>query len=45
MKLALEEKLLEQKIRFYLIVNGLLGGAMFIGLGLFIYKVIKVIIE
>jgi hypothetical protein len=45
MKLALEEKLLEQKIRFYLIVNGLLGGAMFVGLGLAIYKVMKVIIE
>lgn len=45
MKLALEEKLLEQKIRFYLIVNGLLGGAMFVGLGLAIYKVMKVVLE
>ena len=41
----LEVKLLEQQIRFYLMVNGILGGAMFIGLGLAIYKVIKVIIE
>lgn len=49
MKLAeqqeLEVKLLEQQIRFYLIVNGLLGGAMFVGLGLALYKVMKVIIE
>ena len=49
MKLAeqqeLEVKLLEQQIRFYLIVNGLLGGAMFVGLGLLLYKVMKVIIE
>lgn len=41
----LEVKLLEQQIRFYLMVNGILGGAMFVGLGLAIYKVIKVIIE
>lgn len=41
----LEIKLLEQQIRFYLMVNGILGGAMFVGLGLAIYKVIKVIIE
>ena len=49
MKLAeqqeLEVKLLEQQIRFYLIVNGLLGGAMFVGIGIAIYKVMKVIIE
>jgi hypothetical protein len=41
----LEVKLLEQQIRFYLMINGILGGAMFVGLGLLIYKVIKVIIE
>jgi hypothetical protein len=41
----LEIKLLEQQIRFFLMINGILGGAMFIGLGLAIYKVIKVIIE
>ena len=41
----LEVKLLEQQIRFFLMINGILGGAMFIGLGLAIYKVIKVIIE
>ena len=41
----LEIKLLEQQIRFFLMVNGILGAAMFIGLGLAIYRVIKVIIE
>ena len=48
MKLAehqeLEVKLLEQQIRFFLIVNGLLGGAMFVGLAMLIYKIMKAII-
>ena len=41
----LEVKLLEQQTRFYLMVNGLLGGAMFVGIALALYKVMKVIIE
>lgn len=40
----LEIKLLEQQIRFYLIVNGILGAAMFVGLGLLVYKIMKAII-
>jgi hypothetical protein len=43
MKLALEERLLEQKIRFYLMVNGLLGASMFIGIALLLYKIMKAI--
>ena len=41
MKLALEEKLLEQKIRFYLMVNGLIAGAFFVGIAMLLYKVMK----
>jgi hypothetical protein len=45
MKLALEEKLLEQKIRFYLMVNGLLAGGFFVGLAFALYRVMKVVFE
>lgn len=40
MKLALEEKLLEQKLRFYLMVNGLIAAGFFIGCALAIYKIV-----
>ena len=49
MKLAtqteLEIKLLEQQVRFYLIVNGILGASMFIGIGMLLYKIMKAIFE
>jgi len=41
----LEVKLLEQQIRFYLMVNGLIAGGFFIGIIFALYKVMKVIIE
>jgi hypothetical protein len=41
----LEMKLLEQQIRFYLMVNGLIAGAFFVGIALFLYRVMKAIIE
>ena len=41
----LEVKLLEHKIRFFLMVNGIISGAMFLGVILLAYKVMKVIIE
>jgi hypothetical protein len=43
MKLALEERLLEQKIRFYLMLNGLIAAGFFIGCALFLYKIMKVL--
>lgn len=45
MKLALEEKLLEQKLRFYLMVNGLIATGFFLGCAYALYKVMKVIFE
>ena len=36
----LEMKLLEQQIRFYLMVNGLLAVGFFIGIAIAIYKVV-----
>ena len=49
MKLAeqqeLEIKLLEQQIRFFNMVNGIIAGGFFVGIVLMLYKVMKVIIE
>jgi hypothetical protein len=49
MKLAtqteLELKLLEQQIRFFNMVNGILAGAFFIGIAYALYKLMKVIFE
>jgi hypothetical protein len=41
----LEVKLLEQQIRFYHMVNGILAGGFFVGIIFALYKVMKVIIE
>jgi hypothetical protein len=41
----LEVKLLEQQVRFYNMVNGIIAGAFFIGIIYALYKVMKVIIE
>lgn len=41
----LEVKLLEQQIRFYNMVNGIIAGAFFLGVIYALYKVMKVIIE
>lgn len=35
-----EETLLEEKIRFFRMINGLLAGAFFIGCALTIYKIV-----
>jgi hypothetical protein len=35
-----EEHLVEEKLRFYRMVNGLLAGAFFIGCAIAIYKVV-----
>lgn len=45
MKLGLEEKLLEQKVRFYLMVNGIIAGGFFVGCALLLYKIMKAIFE
>lgn len=49
MKLAtqteLEIKLLEQQIRFFNMVNGILAGAFFIGIAYALYRLMKVIFE
>lgn len=41
----LEMKLLEQQIRFYHMVNGILAGAFFIGIAYALYRLMKVIFE
>ena len=45
MKLALEERLLEQKVRFYLMVNGIIAGAFFVGIAMLLYKIMKAVFE
>ena len=40
-----EEHLVEEKLRFYRMVNGIIAGSFFIGCALLLYKVIKVIVE
>lgn len=49
MKLAtqteLEIKLLEQQIRFFNMVNGILAGAFFVGIAYALYRLMKVIFE
>ena len=37
-----EETLLEEKIRFFRMINGLLAGAFFIGCALAIYKIVGI---
>jgi hypothetical protein len=37
-----EETLLEEKIRFFRMINGLLAGAFFVGCALAIYKVVGI---
>ena len=41
----LEMKLLEQQVRFYNMINGLIAGAFFVGIALLLYKIMKAIIE
>lgn len=41
----LEVKLLEQQIRFYNMINGIIAASFFLGIALALYKVMKVIIE
>ena len=43
MKLGLEEKLLEQKIRFYLMLNGIIAIGFFATCAIVLYKVMKVL--
>ena len=35
-----EEQLLEEKLRFYRMVNGLIAGAFFIGCAIAVYKIV-----
>jgi len=44
-QIELEMKLLEQQVRFYLIVNGILGASMFIGIAMLLYKIMKAVFE
>jgi hypothetical protein len=41
----LEMKLLEQQVRFFNMVNGILAGAFFAGIAYALYKVMKAIFE
>jgi hypothetical protein len=45
MKLGLEERVLEQKLRFYLMVNGILAISVFASAAYVLYKILKAIIE
>ena len=45
MKLGLEERLLEQKLRFYLMVNGILAISVFASAAYILYKILKVIFQ
>jgi hypothetical protein len=45
MKLALEEKLLEQKLRFYLMINGMLATGFFVTIAYVAYIVLSRIFE
>jgi hypothetical protein len=45
MKLALEERLLEQKLRFYLMVNGILAISVVTAAAYLLYKILKVIFQ
>jgi hypothetical protein len=44
-QIELEMKLLEQQIRFFSMINGLIAGGFFVGIALLLYKIMKVIIE
>jgi hypothetical protein len=39
-----EEQLLEEKLRFYRMVNGLIAGAFFIGCAYAVYKIVGLFI-
>lgn len=41
----LEIKLLEQQLRFYHMINGILAVSVFAGAALLLYKIVKVIIN
>ena len=43
MKMTLHEQLLEEKIRFFKMINGLIAGGFFVGVALVLYKIMKVI--
>jgi hypothetical protein len=45
MKLALEERILEQKLRFYLMVNGILAISVVTALAYLLFKILKVIFQ
>ena len=44
-QIELEMKLLEQQVRFFNMVNGILAGAFFIGIAYALYRLMKVIFE
>jgi hypothetical protein len=39
-----EEQLLEEKLRFYRMVNGLIAGAFFVGCAIAVYKIVGLFI-
>jgi hypothetical protein len=43
MKLGLEERVLEQQLRFYLMVNGILAISVFVSAAYLLYKVLKAV--
>jgi hypothetical protein len=43
MKLGLEEKLLEQKVRFYLMLNGIIAIGFFAACAAVLYKIMKAV--
>lgn len=45
MLLSLEERVLEQKLRFYLMINGILAAGVFLSAAYLLYKVLKVIFQ
>ena len=41
----LEMKLLEQQVRFYNMLNGIVAGSLFIGIAFVIYRIMKAVFE
>jgi len=39
-----EEQLLEERLRFYRMVNGVIAGAFFVGCALLVYKIVGLFI-
>lgn len=44
MLLSLQERVLEQQLRFYLMVNGILAITVFASAALLLYKIVKAVV-